>query len=96
MIPYSFDIPLADEIYTITVNYNSYADMFTLMLEKNGEMVCYGEPIVYGMPLWKDLYICGKYPALEIVPLDESGNMTAVTFENLNDTVFLTIDNTGD
>lgn len=34
LVPYKFDISLADEIFTITVNYNASADMFTLTLEK--------------------------------------------------------------
>ncbi len=96
IIPYAFDISLADEIFTITVNYNAYADIFTFSLEKNGEVICAGEPIVYGIPLWKDLFVCGKYPEVEIIPIDESGNMNSVTYENLNETVFLTIDNAGD
>ena len=96
LIPYTFEISLADEIFTITVNYNAYADMFTFSLEKDGETVCAGEPRIYGIPLWKDVFVCGKYPEVEIIPIDESGNMSSVTFENLNETVFLTIDNAGD
>lgn len=96
MIPYTFEISLADETFEITVNYNAYADMFTLSLEKDGETICAGEPIIYGVSLWKDVFVCGKYPEVEIVPIDESGNMNSVTFENFNDTVFLTVDNAGD
>lgn len=96
MIPYTFEISLADEIFEITVNYNYSANMFTLSLAKDGEIICAGEPIVYGVPLWKDVFICGKYPEVDIVPLDESGNRSSVTFEGLNETVFLTIDNAGD
>ena len=96
LIPYTFEISLADEIFTITVNYNAYADMFTLSLEKDGETICAGEPLIYGVPLWENLFVCGKYPELNIIPLDESGKMNSVTFENLNETVFLTIDNAGD
>ena len=96
LIPYTFEILLADELFTITVNYNSYADMFTLCLEKDGEIICAGEPIIYGVPLWENLFVCGKYPELDIVPLDESDSMNQVTFENLNERVFLTIDNGDD
>ena len=96
MIPYSFDITLADEIFTIEINYNAFADLFTLSLKKDGETICAGEPIIYGVPLFSDVFICGKFPALDIVPLDESREMTTITFENFGETVFLTIDNTGD
>ncbi len=94
LIPYTFEISLADELFNITVNYNSYADMFTLDLEKDGRIICAGEPLIYGVPLWENLFICGSYPELSIVPLDESGEMNTVTYDNLNETVFLTIDNT--
>ncbi len=95
LIPYSFDILLADELFTLTVNYNESHDFFTVGLEKDGEVICEGEPIVYGFPLFRDIYIAGKYPSIDIIPIDESGERNSVTFENLNETVFLTVDNIG-
>lgn len=101
-IPYEFEIELADETFLIGVYYNETADLFTLSLsklnEETGEFdeVCKGEPIVYGKPLWEDVFNNEKYPALLIVPLDESGESNAVTYDNLNETVFLTIDNGSD
>ena len=95
-IPYSFNILLADELFNIGVSYNEKNDFFTVRLIKNDEVICNGEPLVYGMPLFGDLYIAGKYPAIEIIPLDESGEQSNVTFENFGDTVFLTVDNAGD
>lgn len=96
LIPYKFDILLGGEMFAIRVNYNKYLDMFTLDLYKNKELICAGEPIIYGKPLWEDVYIAGKYPIVTIVPIDESGETTAVTYDNLGRTVFLTIDNQGD
>ena len=93
LVPYSFNILLADELFTLTVNYNEKHDFFTVSLEKNGEMVCEGEPLVYGFPLFRDIYEAGKYPALDIIPIDESGERDTVTFQNLGETVFLTVDN---
>lgn len=92
LIPYSFDILLAGETFNIRVDYNQTADMFTLALRKDDELVCAGEPIIYGKPLWEDVFTNGKYPALNIIPIDESGEMNSVTFDNLNRTVFLLID----
>ena len=100
LIPYEFDIVLADETFKIGINFNETAELFTADLskldEESGEYeeVCKGEPIVYGKKLWEDVYITDKYPAVDIVPLDESGENNAVTFDNLNETVFLCIDNT--
>lgn len=93
LIPYTFDILLGGEMFNIRADYNSVADLFTLDLYKDGELICAGEPIIYGLPLWRNVYVSGKYPCVDIVPLDESGNMNAVTFDNLNETVFLTVDN---
>lgn len=93
IIPYSFDILLADEQFNLTVDYNEKHDLFTIALIKDGEMICEGEPIIYGMPLFRDIYLAGKYPALDIIPIDESGEQDTVTFYNLGETVFLTVDN---
>ena len=97
--PYEFDIVLADEMYKIGVEYNETGNFFTLSLSKmdaeSGEFVevCAGEPIVYGVPLWNDVYRSNKFPALTIIPYDESGEANAVTFDNLGRNVFLVVDN---
>lgn len=90
-IPYSFDILLADEEFELAISYNQRADLFCVELIKNEEILCY-EPVIYGVPLFKDVFQ-ENFPALQIVPLDESGIENEVTFNNLNETVFLTIDN---
>ena len=47
------------------------------------------------MPLFRDVYRAGVFPALDLTPLDESGQEQAVTWENLGETVFLTVDDEG-
>ena len=64
LIPYTFNILLADELFNLTVQYNETHDIFTIKLEKEGETLCEGEPIIYGFPLFGDLYQAGKFPAL--------------------------------
>ena len=96
LIPYSFDIALPDEIFTVTVNYNENADLFVLGLAKDGETVCDGEPVIYGIPLFQDVFNAEQYPPLEIVPIDESGEADKVTYDNFNRTVFLMINNGGE
>lgn len=93
LVPYTFEIMLGDEMFVLTINYNKKHDFFTVGLEKDGETICEGEPIIYGVPLFKDFYQPSWCPALEIVPIDESGVQNTVTFENLGETVFLTVDN---
>lgn len=102
LIPYDFEILLSGEMFKIDVDYNATADLFVLGLsklnEETGEFdeVCAGEPVIYGSPLWQDVFVAGKYPALTIIPLDESGQTSAITFSNLGSTTFLTIDNGGE
>lgn len=93
LIPYRCDIVLAGELFSLQFNYNSTADLFTVDLYKEGELICAGEPIIYGVPLWKDVYKAGIFPAVDIIPLDPSGECTAVTFENLGETILLMLDN---
>lgn len=96
LIPYSFDITLSGEVFEIGVKYNEFADIFTLSLTKDGELICSGEPIVYGVPLFKDVYVCGKYPEIRIVPYDESRENSNVTWDNFGETLFLLVDNGSD
>lgn len=96
MIPYSFDIVLGGQLFTVGVKYNEFADIFTVSLEKQGEIICYGEPIIYGKALFESLGGSNKYPALRIVPFDESNINTDVTWYNFGESVFLVIDNGGE
>lgn len=92
LIPYGFSIALPDEVYTLTVKYNSKADLFVVSLAKNDVVLCTGEPVIYGVPLFKDIATNDKFPTLKIVPFDESGTYDKVTFDNFNETVFLTVE----
>ena len=90
-IPYTFNISLNDELFEFLVDYNDTADLFTVSLSKNGKVLCSGEPIIYGVPLFKDLQTRGEFPKVTILPIDESNETTAVTFDNLSTTVFLSV-----
>lgn len=91
LIPYSFDIALPDEIYSLTVTYNSTADLFVVSLKKDDKTLCTGEPIMYGMPLFYDFIQREGFPYMYIIPYDESETYNKVTFDNFNDSVFLTV-----
>ncbi len=92
MIPYNFDISLGDEMFNFSIGYNALADMFTVALKKDGETVCAGAPIIYGRPLFEQLHVTGKFPAVKIIPYGESGEHSRVTWDNFNETVFLWLD----
>ena len=93
LIPCTFDILLGDELFNLTVNYNEKHDFFTVALGKDSETICEGEPLVYGFPLFRDIYQPDEYPGLDIIPIDDSGEQNTITFENFGEVVFLTVDN---
>lgn len=96
LLPYECVILLAGEQFTLKFNYNATADLFTVDLYKDDELICAGEPIVYGVPLWRDVYKAATFPALDIIPKDPSGENNMVTFDNLGNTVLLIVDNGAD
>lgn len=93
LLPYSFDILLASERYNLEFKYNESFDLFTVTLSKNDKVLVYDEPLIFGMPLFGDLYTSGDFPILTIEPYDESGQETDITYDNFGETVFLTINN---
>ena len=86
LIPYKFEISLADELFTFEVNYNEEFDYFTINLYKNDEVLVLGEKVVYGRPLF---LTCLDKPKIDILPYDVTGTIERVTFENMNEEVFL-------
>lgn len=96
LIPYECSVLLAGELFGLQFNYNATADLFTVDLYRDGTLICAGEPIIYGVPLWQDVYRAGVFPAVDIIPTDPSGENNAVTWDNLDNTVLLIVDNGGD
>ena len=94
-IPCSFDILLGAEEYNMEFKYNEAADLFTCTLSKGGTVLVHDEPLIYGVPLFKDVYDAATFPPVDIVPYDESGKSETVTYENFGETVLLTIDDEG-
>lgn len=92
LIPYSFEIELGVELFQIGVEYNSVGDFFSVDLSKDEEVLVSNEKVVYGEPLFSEIYDA-RYPAPLIVPIDESGNEIRVSWDNLNETVFLVVMN---
>ena len=87
LLPYQCDIVLGGALFTLHFSYNAMAELFTVDLYKGGELVCAGEPIVYGVPLWCDVYRQEDFPSVAIIPLDLSGESHTVTYDNLGETV---------
>lgn len=95
LVPYKFNILLAEEWFELLFQYNKTADMFTVSLYKDDELVA-TEPLILDAPLFQDVYQPERFPAITLVPYDPSGNADSVTFSALGKTVFLSIDDEGD
>ncbi len=93
LLPYQFSILLGDELYNIGISYNETYDFFTVSLSRDDNILTNGERVVYGIPLFQDIYVPGKFPAIEIIPIDESGNADVITYDNTEKLVFLTVNN---
>jgi len=92
LIPYSFEIELGVELFELTIEYNEFGDFFTVSLKKDGEVLAHNEKITYGEPLFKEIADY-RFPAPTIVPIDEAGIESRVSWDNLNKTVFLVVMN---
>lgn len=91
LLPYQCDILLGFDLFTLHFGYNATAELFTVDLYKEGELVCAGEPIIYGVQLWNDVWQADRYPNVSIIPLDPSDESNAVTYDNLGETVLLIV-----
>lgn len=91
LVPYSFEIMLEQEMYVMEVLYNERVGLFTITLYDNEENVLvYDEPLIYGQELFSSVRNL-DFPIVRLVPLDPANVETEVTFDNLNETVFLTV-----
>lgn len=92
-IPYQFQILLGGKRYSMEWQYNQTSGQFTCTLyDTDGKALIYNEPLIYGNPLFSFLCRGTTFPAVDLVPLDESGGETEVTWDNFGKTVFLTLD----
>ncbi len=92
-IPYQFQILLGGKRYSMEWQYNSANSIFTCTLyDTAGDVLIYGEPLIYGNPMFSFPNRGTVFPAIDLVPLDESGEETEVTWVNFGETVFLTLD----
>lgn len=96
LIPYEFEIELENQLFKLDIRYNETYDFFTVDLYKDEELIVAGEKLVYNVPLFESTYDPKTHPANIIIPLDPSGIENRVSWDTLNKTVFLCIDNGGD
>jgi hypothetical protein len=95
-VPVVFDIDLAEQQYTIGINYNQTNDFFTVDLwDTLANPLVLGEKMVLNRPLFGDL-VDNRLPGPALVPMDESGKENRITYDNFGVTVFLFIDDVSD
>jgi hypothetical protein len=100
-LPEKFDFDLGAETFTLGFNYNDTGGFFTIDLLKPNEIeseatpIVLGEKLVLGKPLWSD-FSSFELPAPQLIPLDISGTEDRITWENMNEKVFLYINDEGD
>ncbi len=87
LIPYRFRTTIDNEIYDFQINYNAEYDFFTIYLIRDEDIVL-TDRIAYGRELFKD-YVGVDKPTIPIIPHDISGEEDEVTYNNLNENVFL-------
>lgn len=96
-IPYQFQIVLGGVRFQMEFQYNETDERFTCTLyDTDGGVIVYNEPLVYGNPLFSPFMHGRVYPPMDIIPLDESGQESNITWDNFGNTVFLTLDDEGD
>lgn len=88
-VPYEFDIELGGTMYTFLVKYNDLMDVFTVdLFKEDGAPLVYGEPLIYGRPLF-DALSSVELPSVQLIPFDVADKEDRVSYDNMNETVFL-------
>ncbi len=88
--PYSADYRIGGATYNFTFNYNSEGDFFTVGLARGDETLVLGEKIIFGRMLFAS-YFDERFPLAAIVPIDLSGQVDRVGWEELGNSVFLVV-----
>ena len=88
-LPEIFEIELADITFNFGVSYNAVGDFFTVDLyDEDLNPIILGEKLVLNHRLWA--YVNDdRLPAVDLVPMDESGIATYCGIDEFMKTVFL-------
>lgn len=94
-LPERFEIDFYEETVVLQFDYNETGDFFTVHLYKIGDdgedvPVVLGEKLVLGRPLWENIPRF-DIPGPTLIPLDIGMEADRITYENMNESVFLYI-----
>lgn len=91
LIPYKFEIEFNDEEYTLEINHNQRFDFFTVDLFYQDKLIVCGEKLVLDRQLFENI-VDVRLPNVKIIPKDRSKREARITYENMNQTVFLYVE----
>lgn len=90
---YTQEIELNDNNYIFTFKVNKVDRTITIDISDDEGPIYYGEPLILNQPLWR--YINDpRLPGETLIPLSNN-NDEQIDLDNLNQSVFLCIDNLG-
>lgn len=91
-LPVYFEYDFGDTTYNLGFNYNVTHDFFTVDIYDDAfNPIVLGEKLIYGKQLWAGI-VNAELPSETLIPFDESGQETEITYDNFGETVFLFID----
>lgn len=70
-LPDIFEIKIVDEIYVIRVDYNSFADFYTITIQKDEKTLIQQEPLILGQLVGIDIPD-SRLPRIDIRVMDET------------------------
>lgn len=90
-LPDIFDINIVDEEYVIRVDYNSFADYYTITIQKDGETLLEQEPLILGQLVGIDIPD-PRLPRVDIRVMDETNKARDAGKGNFGENVKLYFD----
>lgn len=90
-MPDIFDIQIVDELFTFRVDYNSFADYYTVTIQKDGVTLIQQEPLVLGQLVAIDIPD-NRLPRIDMRVMDETKQATDAGKGNFGKDVKLYLD----
>lgn len=90
-LPDIFDINIVDEEYVIRVDYNNFADYYTITIQKDGETLLEQEPLILGQLVGIDIPD-PRLPRVDIRVMDETDQARDAGKGNFGESVKLYFD----
>lgn len=91
-IPELFEFDFDKRSFLFGINYSESQDLFSVDLyDEDENPIVLGERLILNEKLWSDI-VDDRLPSIDVVPMDESGKETMVTWDNFQVTVFLYFD----